>query len=181
MIKNVTNQRSIRALNQGFGLVELMITIVVLGIVSSIALPAFSETIANQRTRSIGNNLIASLALARSDSISKNARTSLCPSSNGTTCSGTWSNGWIIFRDTGTLGAVDGTDTVLRAYEGKTNVTITMSSNFTNYLSYLPSGRTNGSGAAITGGTITVCGTGSLTRLVTIGITGRAQSGVATC
>lgn len=162
--------------NSGFTLVELLATLAILVIFLALGVPSFVETMANQRVRSQADGMLASLALARSESIRQNIRVSLCPSSNGTSCTGSWSDGWIVFSDTGTAGTVDGADSVLRAFSSKKDVTVSMGGNFTNYISYLPSGRSSGSGGATTGGAISISGD-NLIRDINICTTGRIQSG----
>ncbi|MEW6132415.1 MAG: GspH/FimT family pseudopilin [Pseudomonadota bacterium] len=160
----------------GFTLVELMVTLAVLTIILAIAVPGVGGFVSNQRVRSQADSMLASLALARNESITQNLRVTLCPSGNGTSCTGTWSQGWIVFRDGGTAGTVDVGDTVMRVFPGKKNVTVSMSGNFGSYLSFRPTGRSMGSGGATTGGTITVSG-GSLTRTINVCSTGRIQAG----
>lgn len=162
----------------GFTLVELMVTLAVLTIILGIAVPGMGDFVSNQRVRSQADSMLASLALARNESITQNLRVTLCPSSNGTSCTGTWSQGWIVFRDGGTAGTVDGSDTVMRAFSSKKNVSVSMSSNFSSYVSFLPTGRSLGSGGATTGGTVTVSG-GNLTRTINVCTTGRVQSGAS--
>ena len=53
----------------GFTLVELMVTVAVLAILSTIAYPSFQSTIRSNRVATTTNELIASLALARSEAI----------------------------------------------------------------------------------------------------------------
>lgn len=57
----------------GFTLVELMVTVAVLAILSTIAYPSFQSTIRSNRVATTTNELIASLALARSEAIKKHA------------------------------------------------------------------------------------------------------------
>lgn len=82
----------------GFTLIEMMVAIAVLAIMVAIALPSFSQLLATNRLTGQANELTASLQLARSEAIRRNARVALCPSSDGATCaSGAagWSK-WIV-------------------------------------------------------------------------------------
>lgn len=57
---------------QGFTMIELMITIVILGILTSAALPSFREFLASQRIRSASFDFMSMISLARSEAIKRN-------------------------------------------------------------------------------------------------------------
>lgn len=59
----------------GVTLVELMVTLVVLGILVSIAMPSFSTFLANTRLRAVADNLYAGLQSARMEAIKGNHNT----------------------------------------------------------------------------------------------------------
>ncbi len=101
--------------NFGFTLIELMITLVVAGIVLTVAVPSLQDMVISNRVATEVNSLVASLNKARSEAIKKGDSVSLCASSNGTSCSGGWSAGWIIFDDTDDDGAFDGGETLIYA------------------------------------------------------------------
>lgn len=165
----------------GFSFVELMVVVALLGIVLMIALPNLTEYQSNQRTYSMATLMKASLAQARSTAVSRHVRVTVCPSVNGSACTTGWGNGWIVFTDGGTQGVVDGTDVVLRAVNAATGVGITAASNYTNYVSYLSTGRTVGSGGTNSGGGFNFCGSGSADRGLVISSTGYVSSGVPSC
>lgn len=101
----------------GFTLVELMVTLSVLVILTTIAVPSFQRAIANNRAAVGANELLAALQLARSEAVRRNSNASLCPSTNGTECTGgtDWSGGWILFHDVAGNGDWDtGVDELLR-------------------------------------------------------------------
>ena len=60
---------------RGFTLTELMITVAIAAILATIAVPAFNDAMLGSK---------------------RNAIVTLCASTNGTSCGGNWSNGWIV-------------------------------------------------------------------------------------
>lgn len=86
-------------LHRGFTLIDLMITIAVLAIVLTAGVPALSGLVGAQRIASTSNLLVTDLNFARTRAISDYRPVALCPSSDGTTCTGgdRWEHGWIVF------------------------------------------------------------------------------------
>jgi type IV fimbrial biogenesis protein FimT len=83
----------------GFTLVEILVTIVVLSILLSLAVPAFRSFMQNDQQWVQQNSLILSLNTARSDAIKNDvlAGARICSSNTGVACTGTpWEQGWIV-------------------------------------------------------------------------------------
>jgi len=161
---------------RGFTLVELMVTLAIAAILLSIAAPNFVSFIKNNRITTITNDLLADLALARSEAAKRGQAVSICISSNGTTCTGSnWLGGRLVFADSGTAGTKDGSDSIIRVSEAKSNGTTMTSSGFSNtgYIRYGATGTVTTGNTNI--GTFKVCDdrTGSFGRLLSISNTGR--------
>lgn len=90
----------------GFTIVELMLSLAVAAVILTIGVPSFQGLIERNQLTSGINQFISSMSLARSEAIKRNQRVSICPSSNGETCSGNqYENGWIVFVDRNSNGS----------------------------------------------------------------------------
>lgn len=97
----------------GFTLVELMIGIAILAVLAMVAVPAFNDAATNSKLTSYANTFSASLRMARSEAIKRNAAVKMCASPDGASCasSGDWQQGWIVFQDTDDDGVLDSGET----------------------------------------------------------------------
>lgn len=89
-------------LKRGFTLIELMVTLAVMAIVIAWAAPSFKQQMLGSRTGAVANEFADALNYARSQSVRTLKRVSICASSDGSTCSGNWSDGFIVFEDRAT-------------------------------------------------------------------------------
>ena len=76
---------------QGFTLIEMIFTVVILAILISLAAPSFSELVRDQRVKTAVGDVHAALIYARSEAIKRNANVDVVPvdASN-------WASGWQI-------------------------------------------------------------------------------------
>jgi type IV fimbrial biogenesis protein FimT len=85
---------------KGFTLIELMITVAIAAIVLAYAIPSFTTQMANNRSAALGEDFATAVNYVRSEAVKRRTRVSLCASSNGTSCTGAWTDGFIAFVDT---------------------------------------------------------------------------------
>ena len=97
--------------NAGFTLIELMITVALLGVLLLWAIPNVTVFIQNARMSSVSNELIADISIARQEAQRRGRPVTICASSDGLTCltgppDPDWMEGWIIRAPTATSGTV---------------------------------------------------------------------------
>ena len=136
--------------NRGFTLLELMVTLGILGILIALAAPSFRAMMGGQQVRSVLNEWRSSFYFAQSEALRLKDGVVFCAANSaGNDCSGKndFSNGWIVIH-TGDDGKVVLQDNVLT----DKNITVTLASNVPNgKLSFLGNGRLNiGAGTSLT-------------------------------
>ena len=88
--------------NSGFTLIEIMITLIIVGILAVVGLPSLSSFTSSGNLVSSSNELVSAIHIARSQAIKLNRKVTICVSSDGANCllgSNKWQKGWIVFVD----------------------------------------------------------------------------------
>jgi type IV fimbrial biogenesis protein FimT len=134
---------------RGLTLIELMITLVILGVTVTMATPAMQQLIQSSRLRAETTRLLDAINLARSEAVLRNVAVSLCPSSMAYSgipaCSGDFSKGWIVFTNRNRDRVIDtDSDSVIRAFEpipsGFSLTNLAGSRPIEELITYLPDG-----------------------------------------
>lgn len=105
----------------GFTLVELIITMTILGILTAMAVPSFREFTLDNRVGGTHSDLVGALNVARMESLRRGVQVVVCTSTDKQTCSEStsWANGWIVFNDINASGNIDAdNEAVLQTWEG---------------------------------------------------------------
>ena len=86
---------------EGFTLLELMITLSIASIVLLTAAPSLQQFTLKQRMKAAISSLHFDLVMGRSEAVRLNIRVVSCPGNPAAGCSGAsdWSAGWIVFAD----------------------------------------------------------------------------------
>jgi len=149
-----------RSRQQGFSLVEALVTLALVATTLQLAAPAIGDLLQNAALNGASQDLLMDLHLARSEALKRNRRVAICKSFDGALCttSGGWDQGWIVFHDENNSGTLDAGEEVIARHEalrptlrGRGNQPVA------HYVSYSPIGTTRFTGGGFQAGTITVC------------------------
>lgn len=143
-----------RTLN-GFTIAEALITVTILGILATIAVPAFAQLWRSQQLDSSTQMMLRSLALARQEAIKRGRSLTLANNA------ATWSRGWRLFQDDNNNGHYDPDELLLRTFPAlPEGISLTGNTNVRSYIRYTSSGRATLLNGGYQMGTLTICQTG---------------------
>jgi type IV fimbrial biogenesis protein FimT len=137
------------AADTGFTTIELMVVAAILAILTALALPSFSSTIARYRTHKTLEELSASIYLARTEGMKRGGHVTLRKAISAD-CSppkrGDWSCGWTTFVDANENGVQNDGDITLQETPPQRGVQVLLS-NGTDYMEVDRWGQFSGLGA----------------------------------
>lgn len=105
----------------GFTLIELMVTVAVMGIILAWGIPSFRSLLQNTRVTSQANEFITSVNQARTEALKRQSTVSVIAAAGGT-ATNEFGNGWSIFVDTdgdGVMDVGDATIATSTGYQGR--------------------------------------------------------------
>jgi len=115
----------------GFTMTEMLMTIAIAAILTSLAIPSFRYVTNANRIASELNGLLGDLQLARAEAIKEGRTVTVCQSTDGATCtnSTSWQGGWIVFSDPTNVGVYDAGETYFRIQKPFTGTDTFIASN----------------------------------------------------
>lgn len=87
---------------RGITLLELISTLAVAAVCLALLVPSWSALVARSQVTGSANRLLTLLRYARNEAVTRNGNVSLCPSDDGSSCSGDpfgWQRGYLVFED----------------------------------------------------------------------------------
>jgi type IV fimbrial biogenesis protein FimT len=134
--------------SRGFTLIEFAITLGIVAILVSMALPTFGAMLANSQVRSASTTLNAAFGTARAEALRTRTSVTICARIGNTCATGTatnaWNSGWLVFVDTNANGSVDtGERIIVESGVGASGLDITGNAQFV----FRSSGTANSQGA----------------------------------
>lgn len=127
--------------SRGLTLIELMVTVAVIGVILVFATPNFSDFIAKRRVNSTVNQFAASMRVAKSEAQTVGRNVALCAvDASGTACKGgaDWSSGWMVYVQGNTTTTVQ---KVIQVYQADSeNISIGLSEATDGVITLTPSG-----------------------------------------
>lgn len=136
--------------NSGYTMMEMVMTMAIVAILASIAVPGFKYVTSSNRIATEVNGLLGDMQFARSQAVKEGLPVTVCTSSDGLTCTNTdWELGWIVFLDSNSSKSVDPGESIIRTQPafGGTDTFIATPNNFHaltfNRMGYAPTGAAN--------------------------------------
>lgn len=166
---------------RGFTIIELLITVAVLGVLVSLALPSFVTFINNGRISGASNEMLGDISYARSEAATRQADVAMCVSVDQATCAPgqTWDLGRLIWVDSNADGLLTVGEPILRVSQSMSS-TLVISTGFggADVIRFRPFGGLR----PATGGSLRLCpSSGSAGRTISVAATGRPVISKSSC
>ncbi|MEN2508499.1 GspH/FimT family pseudopilin [Stutzerimonas stutzeri] len=143
----------------GFTLFELLITLSVLSVTLSIAVPQLRDSLVQAEVDTTSRLLLASMNTARHEAIKRN--TFVVMRANGR-----WEDGWVIFVDGNQNAEKDAGEVVLFAQSEQSKLQIQGNGTMAGYIGYGGTGRSRQASGAFQAGNLLICSAKRTNKLI---------------
>ena len=161
-----------RVASTGFSAIELMVSIAIMLILTSVAAPSLRDFIMNVRLTGQANDLMTDLMLARSEATKRDVNISVCPLATGSTdtcaAGADWKSGWMVVVDADSNGVKDSGTSPLRQSDP-----ITGSNSLKNSTTGVITFTATGVSATLASKTLTLCDPRGIGRSINVTPQGR--------
>ena len=162
---------------QGFTLVELMITLAVVIVLLAVGIPLFGRILSTNQAAAEVNSLVTALQLARNEAVNRGRPVTLCAGTAA--CGASWANGWMVYEDLDSDGTLDAGENILRIWADPPNAAFTTTA---NALTFSPVGDLSSPGAlAKLGLNFSSGSTGTQQRCVLVTVAGQVRQQNGAC
>lgn len=126
----------------GFTLIELMITVSLLAVMITLGVPAFTATTQSNSVAAKSNTFLSAIKVARSEATKRRGAVIVCASENQTNCNNTngWTDGWIVYLDNDISSTFTVGDDIITSYDLPTGFTVTRNNGGADQVIFSPTG-----------------------------------------
>jgi len=165
------------AKQQGFSLLELLITLTIFLVLAAVAVPDLSQSIGKHRTERKTRDLLTLLHLARNKAVTEGSLTTVCPLDEGNKCVKDWNRFPIsLFLDPQNKRELSDQTFLIRTLPATDQVNLTVAPVHKSYFQFDSLGASHGSM-----GNLSVCNTGDVlysAKQIVINLSGRPRMSV---
>jgi type IV fimbrial biogenesis protein FimT len=136
---------------RGLSLIELMITLAIVGILLNLAMPSFRGLLGHNRQQTMANDLLVAIRAARTEAVLRQQPVIIHP------LEGSWSQGWRMIADVSGKGLHDPSNPVLVVRQKGGNVKVLGNSRLAEWVRFSPMGVPSYAGASPGNGSLYIC------------------------
>lgn len=135
--------------HSGFSMMEMLVTLLILGLVAAIGLPGLNEFIEDNRLNAAVGDMQSAMQTGRAEAVGRNSYVTLCKKNDAGDACDTgndegWQNGWFIFVDADGDAVIDGGDEVILDHEPLlASLTFHGTVGVRHFITFRPSGQTS--------------------------------------
>lgn len=156
--------------NRGFSLLEALLSILLLSLLASLAVPAFDNLLQSNRALAALHNLQGALSHARQTAVLTGRPVSVVAHE------GDWAKGWALFHDDNNDGQQQSGETLLRLHPALEDVEIHPDETSRRYIHYRPQGHAIRPNGAFHAGHLKVCSRHTTSHQIIINRSGRIRT-----